>query len=89
MLAPPPLLANLGKVSVNAFYMHMTVRSIILYVAFTLTLTLFLVADGSDVQREGTDVTRDRRSDRFGGVESDEGDKSARIAIWAYSRCAC
>jgi hypothetical protein len=71
--------------------MHMTVRSIILYVAFTLTLTLtlFLVADGSDVQREGIDVTRDRRSGRFGRVESDEGDKSAGIAIWTYSHCTC
>jgi hypothetical protein len=27
MLAPPPLLANLGKASANAYYMDMTVRS--------------------------------------------------------------
>jgi Na+/H+ antiporter NhaD/arsenite permease-like protein len=87
MLAPPPLLASLGKASANTFYMHMTVRSVILYVAFTLTLTLFLVADGSDVQHEGADVTRDRRSGPFGGVESDEDDKSAGIAIWPYSAC--
>jgi hypothetical protein len=90
MLAPPPPLANLGKVSVKTFYVDMTVHYIILYVAFTLTLiNLFPVADGSDIQHEGTDVTRDRRPSPFSGVESDKGDKSAGIAIWTYSRCAC
>ena len=36
MLAPPPLLANLGKASANAYYMDMTVRVLSLpcYVSF-------------------------------------------------------
>lgn len=34
MLAPPPLLANLGKASANAYYMDMTVRTSIFFIRF-------------------------------------------------------
>lgn len=86
MLAPPPLLANLGKASVNAYWMDMTVSSRSCSQRISADCSHL---DARNVQRPGTNSPRDRCTYPLSRMESHESIARTGVVIRTYNGCAC
>ena len=91
-LAPPPLLANLGKASSNVYFMDLTVSKLsssYWQYFFLLINFFFLCKDASYVQQQRTNSPRDCRTGVVCRLESHQGHERSCVLVLTYRCGAC